>query len=205
MTRFISALLFSLFSFNLSASLLPQADSNGEDGLLFIDTSATLFADADNIYNFTDFVIDNNGTLQITSSAEIFIYSQQSITIDGNIIADTAGLNFIAPSILVNGSLQVNSDLSFYTTDSGSSTFPDLSNALITSDTDGASLTRAIIFGEDLNNELITLGQIELISTNHLVITPPSPVPVPAAIWLLASGLVSLGLFTRKPRNPANS
>lgn len=197
MTRLISALLFSFFSFNLSASLLPQIDSSGEDGLLFIDTSSTLFADADNIYNFTDFIVDNNGTLQITSSAEIFIYSQQSITIDGSIIADTAGLNFIAPSILITGSLEVNSGLSFYTTDSDS-TFPDLSNALITSGTDGASLTRGIIFGEGLNNDIISLGQTELISSNHLQITPPSPVPLPASLWFLISGLMSLGLFTLK-------
>jgi len=117
----LSELLITLcvFTFNAQAStLLTQSNSTGEDGPFNLLSDSTLFADPDSIYNFTDFTIAAGTTLNITDSGPVYIYSQQSITISGSLIADTPDLHLIAPSIIATptGSISTLGDLNIINT-----------------------------------------------------------------------------------------
>lgn len=112
-------IIFCAFSFNAQASsALPQSSSTGADGLFNLLSDSTLFTDSDNIYNFTDFTIGAGTTLNITDSGPVYIFSQQSITISGSLIADSSDLHLIAPSIIASstGSINALGDLNIITT-----------------------------------------------------------------------------------------
>jgi len=96
----VSLLLLSIFTYNAHASsILPQEVSTGADGSFNLLSDDVLFSNADGIYNFIDFNIADGVTLNINNSGPIYIYSQQSMTISGNLIADTTDLHLIAPTI----------------------------------------------------------------------------------------------------------
>lgn len=111
--------IFCAFSFNAQASsVLPQSGSTGADGLFNLLSDSALFADSDNIYNFTDFTIGAGTTLNITDRGPVYIFSQQGITINGSLIADSSDLHLIAPSIIASGTGSINArgDLNIITT-----------------------------------------------------------------------------------------
>jgi len=167
MIRLFTLILLSSISLHThSQSVLPQAESNGEDGFFSINTDTSLFADADNIYNFADFSITDNATLHILSDSAVYIYSQQSITVDGTIFADTPELHLIAPEITgFNLNLNSSGSINLY-----------LLGSVATEPSPGTGS-----------------GGVVIISNPGI-----SPVPVPAAIWLFASGLLSLLLARRR-------
>ena len=196
MMRSIAILtLLTLGAFNAhAATVLPQTESNGEDGAYTLISNATLFNDLDNIYNFTDFSIANGTTLNIFSDAAIFIYSTQSITINGLIYADTPELNFIAPEILITGTLDISDNLGLFANNITFSTDDIISS--------GTSPSSGIISSGTLTGGTTIINGIEPVIIDTTPITGGSisltPVPLPAALWLMITGLLSFGLIQRR-------
>ncbi len=166
MLRFSASLLFlCVLAFNSHASSIPQPASTGVDGdFNLLNGNDTLFSSTDNIYNFINFSIADGATLNIASSGPVYIYAQQSIIIGGNLFADSSDLHFIAPTIETAGNANISAN--------GSIT-------LILTDSSASNPG-----GNASSGNGITID-----SGNPNI----SPVPLPAAIWLMLSGLLSLG------------
>lgn len=161
----ISLLLLSIFTFTTHASIiLPQDISTGADGSFNLLTDDILFNNTDGIYNFVDFNIADGITLNISNSGPVYIYSQQSISLSGNIIANTPDLHLIAPAFNTN-------------------------NATIST---SGTLTYSVIGGTSNGSGSTGTGSGITIGNGNPGI---SPVPLPAAIWLMLSGLLSIGML----------
>lgn len=207
---FISLLLLSLFCINVQASSVPQINSTGTDGLFSLLSNDALFSSTSNIYNFSDFNIAEGATLEINSSDAVYIYSQQSITINGTLTSSSADLHFIAPAFNFNGTLNSDGNLNVVILGTGSSTpsAPDISNGVVVSSNLDTTLTTGFIeAGTITTGDFIfpifdepTLVLVDNGNTvGPIVIINPSPVPLPGALWLMISGILSFGLL-KKPQ-----
>lgn len=209
MLHFISArlsptlILLSILTFNTQANSIPQQTSSGVDGNFNLLTNDTLFSSIDNIYNFIDFNIADGATLNISNSGPVYIYAQQSITLNGNIMANTADLHLFSANITLNGNININ-NLLVAVDGTSTATTPDISGAIILSGNPEASITSGYIDTTSIDGSINLIGANNtLIPTNSStttgpIIITPSPVPVPAAIWLMISGLLSFGLLKRR-------
>ncbi len=211
MLKILSALLISACSINAyAASILPQISSSGDDGSFIINTDSTLFTDSDNIYNFTDFSILDNAALNITSSEPVFIYAQNSIYIDGSIFFAAGDLNLIAPEISFGAAAEFNlgtsGSITIVTTDatlSGDSS--SASGSTITSDSSGSIVLSAgsdiaVISGSISSSSILIIEPVTSTVEGTFSITP-TPVPLPAAGWLMLCGLSGLMLMAGKNRS----
>jgi len=164
----VSLLLLSIFTCNAHASsVLPQEVSTGTDGSFNLLSDDILFNNADGIYNFIDFNIADGATLNINSSGPVYIYSQQSMTIFGNLIADTTDLHLIAPTINTGSTSTISAD----------------------------SITLVILDSSGTGTGSTDTGNGIIIDSGNSGITT---VPVPAAIWLMLSGMLVLFRFKTK-------
>lgn len=200
MFRFsISLLLLSIFTLNTqAANILIQDASSGVDGSLeLLNGNNTLFSNTDNIYNFVDFNIANGATLNIDSSGPVYIYSQQSITINGSLITNSPDLQLIAQTININGSITSTGSNLLIASASNNPTTPDVSNGAFISSSSGLTITTGMI--NTGTGNLIITGNPGLTPINSgTIVLTPSPVPVPAALWLMISGMLSIGLLIRR-------
>ena len=205
MLRFSIPLLFlSILTLNAQASsILPQDTSTGTDGTFeLLNGADTLFNNTNSIYNFVDFNIASGTTLTIDSNGPVYIYSQQSITINGSLITNSPDLHLIAQAISFNGSINSTGGDLLIASASSNPTTPDVSNGSFISSNAGLTITTGTI-----DTGTVTSGNNLFITANP-VITPinggttgiitPSPVPVPAALWLMLSGILSIGLLLRR-------
>lgn len=220
MFRFIIALsLFSAFTFNTHASSIPQELSTGADGIFNLLTGEeTLYGTADNIYNFADFNVAEGAILKIDNSGPVYIYTQQNITVAGTILTNSSDLHLISQSGgYVSGITSSVTGLAIRSTETGTNFViiggytdtwnpptPDngvtLGNDLILT----TGTVDTITAGGNLNllagNTTITLTPVNNSGTITLI-TAPSPVPVPAALWLMLSGLLGMAAVIKRRRH----
>ena len=194
MHRFsVSLILLSVITFNTQASsILPQDNSTGADGLFNLLSDSSLFANPGNIYNFTDFTIAAGATLYITANNKpVYIYSQQNITIKGALITDTPYLHLIASQqIDLTGSLISNSLV--ITTSEKDSTTQETTGSIILTNGSATGTTSTGIAGSIIITNIASSIDI---SAGTITLTS---VPLPAALWLMISGLLSFGLMSRR-------
>lgn len=212
MIKLFLVLILSACSFSAySASILPQYSSNGEDGSYSINTSNSLFADSDNIYNFTDFSILDGASLSISSPDPVFIYSQTAIYIDGSIFFDAGDLNLIAPEISFAGTTEFNmgtsGSITIVTNEATlSGDTPSVTGSTITSDGSGSIVLSsggnvAVLSGSIVSSGILITEPVPTLDGGIITISPPTAVPLPAAGWLMLSGLSLLIATRRKYRS----
>jgi len=202
-----------LTSTNLNAATLSIL-SDGSDGSFTPAASTTLIIDDTLTFNFTDIIVNPgvtvnfdqtglaanflgtndiaiNGTLD-ASLLDLTITTPGRLTIDGAIYAESLLLE--ASEIYISGILTTQDEISMM---AGDATFVD-QNAGITSS--GGTLTAG---------DITTINQstdgTALIGGGGVVLLPSDPitlVPIPAALWLFCSGLLSLIGISRR-RKPA--
>lgn len=199
MLRFtLSLLLLSIFIFNTNASgLLPQGLSTGSDGILdLLNSNRTLFNNTNNIYNFADFNIASDSTLNINNNSAVYIYSQQSIIINGALITNSPDLHLIAQSINLNGNITTSGTNLLMANASNNPSAPEINSGTIINNNPSLMITIGTIKTDTISwDNAITI-------TSSAGLTPVfnapillSPVPVPAALWLMISGILSIGLL----------
>ena len=207
----ISLLLLSLFTINAQAASVPQISSTGADGAFSLLNDDTLFSNTSNIYNFTDFNIAAGATLNVNNSDTVYIYSEQSIIINGALTSNSPDLHLIAPTITLGsltatGSVVVTGQNFNISTGELTTTNPNNDN--------GVTIGSGTFIGSDLDlTNPIGTGIIILdpsisftIPTNPInvetitFVTTPSPVPLPGALWLMMSGIIGFGLLKRRPQ-----
>ena len=208
MKKILSIITFCLLTFNAIASSIPLQDtSTGINGIFSITTDTALFDSPDNIYNFSDFMISSDTTLSVNSGQDIFIHSQTGMTIDGNISAPSSNLHLIAPEITINGSIFTSLSLSLYAdtitidANTGSGSDPAPTSSIIISDGSGDYAligdSTSVTIGDLSGFEAGTITPV-IIPSEPIFLDNISPVPVPAALWLMLSGIMSLLVLSRR-------
>jgi len=189
-TWLATVLLFSFSSVN-AATVLPQDATTGEDGALSIDTSQDLFADPDNIYNFTEFNVASAAQLSFSSADPVYVYAN-SISIDGSLTASVPALYLVADNLWLNGDITVSNDLYLVASSQivigGSLSGVNISieglGAITPGTGTGDSGTGS---GSGSGSDVTLIG-----GGGHTV------VPLPASAWLFVSGLISLLVYRRR-------
>ena len=167
-----------------STSLLSDAS----DGSLNVLTDTVLVLSPDNRFDFSNLTVASGASLSfsgINPEGVIYLRSQGDVSIFGTINAGQNSLVIAtAGNLSVTGTLQA---------------FPNISLiAAGTSNFSGSATVgdRVILPGS---------GQIVLQPGGDITLVQPTPVPLPAAVWLFMSALLGLAGVARRSRTEPNT
>ncbi|RNC65608.1 MAG: VPLPA-CTERM sorting domain-containing protein [Desulfuromonadales bacterium] len=185
---FAASSAFAALSYDVTIDTSFLNNTNGYlyfqyGGLNAVDSTATLHA-------FT------GGTLAAANSTAVVDGTAVSGTLPGTVVfANTNGTNDYNHGITFGSNLKFSLAFAapaFGGTSGGSSTF---SLGLFQDETGQTSLLNGTLFTIDLNNDGTAAAQV---LSNEATVTPT---PIPAAAWLLGSGLMGLvGIRRRKEK-----